>query len=124
MGTWQEQPLLQVPCRAGGLQQTLLCTPHQGGLDRRADESCPCQGACPGGFRRHEAQAAARSAQGQEGWAGQAGVGTCGPRPSMAPMLTSQCSCCPLPQGFGRTPPSALPLPAQPQAACSPGVTP
>lgn len=71
------------------------------------------------GDMRHKLQPGAP--QGQEGWAGQAGVGICGPRPSTAPMLTSQCSCCPSPQGFSHTPPPAFPLPAQPQAACSPG---
>ena len=70
-GTRWEQSL---PCMAGGLQQVLLCTPSQGDLERRADESCPFQGTSPHGCRRQEAQAAARSPWGQEGWAGQARV--------------------------------------------------
>lgn len=61
MGVWQEQHLLQAPHKAGRLQQALLHTSHQGFLDMRADESFPCQGASPGGCRRWEKEAAARS---------------------------------------------------------------
>ena len=81
-GTRWEQSL---PCMAGGLQQVLLCTPSQGHLERRVDESCPFQGTSPGVCRRQEAQAAARSPWGQEDLAGQARVGTCSPQPSLAP---------------------------------------
>lgn len=70
---------------AGGLQQALLCIPHQGGLDRRTDESCSCQGASPGGCRRQETEAATRSRWAQEGWAGQARVDTCSPGSLLCP---------------------------------------
>lgn len=57
---------------AGGLQQALICTPHPGGLDIRADESHPCQGASPGSCRdrRHNLQLEADRARraGQVGW--------------------------------------------------------
>lgn len=74
------------------------------------------------GDMRHKLQPGAprakRAGQGRQGWT------PLGPRPSTAPMLTSQCSCCPSPQGFRRTLSSGLPLAFQPQAPCSPGVTP
>lgn len=60
LGKWWEPPL---PCMVGGLQQALLCKPHQVNLAMRSDESCPCQGTSPGVCRRHEEQAAARSCQ-------------------------------------------------------------
>ena len=60
LGKWWEPPL---PCMVGGLQQALLCKPHQVNLDMRADESCPCQGTSPGVCRGDEKQAAARSCQ-------------------------------------------------------------
>ena len=55
-----------------------------------------------------------------EGWAGQAGVGTCIPWLSTAPKLPSQYYCCPSHLGFYHTQPPRLPLPAQPQAPSSP----
>ena len=54
LGKWWELPL---PCMVGGLQQKLLCKPHQVNLDMRLDESCPCQGTSLGVCRRHEEQA-------------------------------------------------------------------
>lgn len=78
---WQEQYLPQAPCMAGGLQQALLCTSHQEGLDMRADESCPCQEAFPGSCRR--ADGARRAGQDRQGWAPAA------QEPSSAPTLTS-----------------------------------
>ena len=51
-------------------------------------------------------------------------VGIYSPQPCTPPILTLQCSCCSSPQEFSHNPPPGLPLPAQPQATCSHGVTP
>ena len=108
-----------LPCIVDGLLQILLCTSKQ---VSSPDESYTCQQSSPGGCRRHEEQVAARSCPGQVSWAGQAGVGTCSPWPSTAPKLTSQYYCCPSHRSFYYVPPPKLPLPAQPQAPCSPGL--
>ena len=96
----------------------LLYTLTRGDLTR-VDESCPSEGTSPGGCRRHEEQAATRSLQCcQEGWAGQAEVGTCSSWPSLAPMMTLQCSRCPYPRTLSIPHSPGLSLPAQPHAAC------
>ena len=51
-------------------------------------------------------------------------VGIYSPQPCTTPILTLQSSCCSSPQEFSHNPPPGLPLPAQPQATCSPGVSP
>lgn len=89
-------------------------------LHTTPDESCTCQKSSPGGCRRDKEQVVARSCPGQMSRAGQAGVGTCSPWLSTAPKLRSQCYRCPSHQGFYHTQPPRLPLPAQPQAPCSP----
>ena len=123
LGKWWEPPL---PCMVGGLQQALLCKPHQVNLDMRADESCPCQGTSPGVCRGDEKQAAARSSQARrtrQARLGGGGGGSRTPQPCTAPVLTSQCSRCSPPRDDSHTLPSGL-LPAQPQAARIPGFTP
>ena len=46
------------------------------------------------------------------------------PQSCMVPMATVQRSCFSTPQGVSCSPLTSLPLPAQPQDACSPGLTP
>lgn len=72
----------------------LFCPPHLGGLDRRADQSHLCQGVAPGGCRRQEAQAAARSRWG----GGQSG--SSGHSPSTTPHPDCPILLLPLAPGF------------------------
>lgn len=66
---------------------------------------------------RHEEQAATRSLQcRQEGWAGQAEVGTCSSQPSLAPIDDFTMLLLSLPQDFINTPPPrALPPSSAPR---------
>lgn len=95
----------------------LLYTLARGHLTR-GDESCLSEGTSPGGCRRLEEQAATRSLQCQEGWAGQAGVGTCSPQPLPGPHGDFTMLLLSLPQDLINTLPPGLSLPAQPHTAC------
>ena len=103
-------------------QRTLFCGRPQASLDMTADESRPCETASPGsaGDRRHELQPGAEGPRrsGQARW----GATEAHSPPQLPPSQSQNSPAVPHPRPLA-TPCPHGPLPAQLQAAYSPGAT-